>query len=149
MGTALLTVSRFAAAFVQWKGFKPRYLLLISFFSTVIVYAACMRTSGTTSIVFALLGWVTFAPIFPIVYAISLRGTGVHAKTASSFLATTVGGGTFAALLRYAVTLKIGNPASNVVVVAFASAGAIFPVYLNLVPAARRQVDPIKGEYVH
>lgn len=108
-----------------------------------------MNTAGTTSMVFAMLGWVTFAPIFPIVFAISLRGTGVYAKTAASFLATAVGSGTFSALIIYAVTLSIGNPAANVVTVAFASAGAIFPLYLNLVPAARRQADPIKDEYVH
>jgi fucose permease len=108
-----------------------------------------MNTSGTTSMVFALLGWITFAPIFPIIFAISLRGTGVRAKTASSFLATAVGGGTSSALIQRAVEVSIGNPTAYVVTLAFASAGAIFPLYLNIVPAARRQVDPIKDEYVH
>lgn len=149
IGTSVFAVSRFLAAIALWKGFKARYLLLICFLGSVVFPAAAMKTGGVTSVVFTFFNWLTFAPIFPIIFAISLRGTGVHAKTASACLATAVGSGTFAPLIRYAAFISVGNPTSTVITLAFTSAGTIFPLYLNLVPAARRQVDPIKDEYVH
>lgn len=79
----------------------------------------------------------------------SLRGTGVHAKTAACFLQAGVSGGTLSYLPLHALDLRIGYPASIVLIAAYFSIGAVFPLYLNLVPAAKRQVDPMKDEYVH
>lgn len=93
--------------------------------------------------------WVLEGAAFPIIYGIALRGTGRHTKTASAFLAAAISGGLFFPFIKYAVQLSRGEPYSYCVVVAVFCAGAIFPLYLNLLPKARKQVDPIKGEYLH
>lgn len=86
--------------------------------------------------------------MFPIIYAISMRGMGAHTKTASSFMASSLSGAGLAYYARHGITLALGEPNSYMLVAVFTAVGMIFPLYLNLVPAARRQVDPIKGEYL-
>lgn len=85
---------------------------------------------------------------FPIIYAISVRGLGVHSKTASCFMASTIAAGMIAHVARYLLVLRIKEPNSFILCVDFLSAGMIFPLYLNLVIAAKRQVDPMKDEYL-
>lgn len=49
-----------------------------------------------------------------------------------------------------AVETSRGIQYSFCVVVAIYTFGAIFPLYLNLIPAAKKQVDPIDtGQHVH
>lgn len=43
---------------------------------------------------------------------------------------------------------KDGIYASYGVLLALHCAGAVFPVYLNLFPAVKKQVDPVLGEYL-
>lgn len=74
---------------------------------------------------------------------------GTHAKTAASFLTAGLSGAAIGIVVRYAVKLVIGKPKSYCAFIGFLGVGAVFPVYLNCVPAAkRRQVDPVKDEYL-
>ncbi|CRG85661.1 1,3-beta-glucan synthase component FKS3 [Talaromyces islandicus] len=148
VGSAVWTWARFFAAYIQWKGFKPRWTLLICFVLGIIFSIICLTTTGAASITAAILLWGAFAPIFPIIFAISMRGMGVHTKTASSFVASSLLGGFFAYFARYGVTLSLGEPNSYILVIVLLAVGMVFPLYLNLVPAARSQVDPIKDEYL-
>lgn len=63
-------------------------------------------------------------------------------------MASSLLGGCLAYYARYGVTLTIGEPNSYILVIVLMAVGMAFPLYLNLVPAARRQVDPIKNEYL-
>ena len=121
-------------------------MLLICFVLSIVPNIICLATTDAASITAAALLWGTFAPKYPLIYAISMRGMGAHTKTASSFMASSVFGGGLAYFARYGVTLTLGEPYSYILVVVFMAVGMIFPLYLNLVPAAKRQVDPIKDE---
>ncbi|KAH8705319.1 putative glucose/galactose transporter [Talaromyces proteolyticus] len=148
IGSTVWIFARFLAAFIIWMGLKPRWVLIFSFTASIIVSVVCLKTTGVTSIAMAILFWFTAAPAFPIIYAMSMRGMGVHTKTASAFMAASLSNGFMAFLARYAVKAAIGEPNSYIIVAAFWGTAAIFPIYLNLVPAAKRQVDPIKNEYL-
>ena len=87
--------------------------------------------------------------LFSTVFAISLRGAGRHTKAAGTILTIAVGPGAMAfPFVQYAVAESKLVRYSYCVLVALFAAGAVFPLYLNLVPAARKQVDPVKGEYL-
>lgn len=148
IGSTTWTFSRFFAAFIIWLGLKPRWVLLFSYSTMMIWSAVCLKTRGTTSLVFNTLFWFSAAMNHPIIYAISMRGLGVHAKTASCFMASTTAVGVMAYIARYALVLDRKEPNSFILCVSFLSAGMIFPLYLNLVTAAKRQVDPTKDEYL-
>lgn len=77
-----------------------------------------------------------------------MRGMGAHTKTASSIMASSLVGPGIAYYIRYGVTVTLGEPNSYILVIVFTAVGMVFPLYLNLVPEARRQVDPIKDEYL-
>ncbi|QKX54925.1 uncharacterized protein TRUGW13939_02015 [Talaromyces rugulosus] len=102
-GTAVWTFARFFAAYIQWKGFKPRWTLLICFVLGIVLGIICLTTTGAAPITAAVLLWGVFAPIYPLVYAISMRGMGVHTKTASSFMASSLSGAFLAYYARYGV----------------------------------------------
>lgn len=63
-------------------------------------------------------------------------------------MASATAGGLLAHIVRYHLVERLKEPNSFILCVAFLSAGMIFPLYLNLVRAAKRQVDPMKDEYL-
>jgi hypothetical protein len=77
-----------------------------------------------------------------------VRGTAQHAKTGASLLAASIGGGTFAPFAQHAAALSHGQPWSYSTIIAMWSVAAIYVVYLNFVPQAKRQVDPVKDDYI-
>ena len=96
----------------------------------------------------ALMVYLFESGVFSIIFAISLRGTGRHTKTATVLLTVAIGGGAFFPFAQYAAELAGGIRYSYCVLVALFSAGAIFPIYLNVVPAAKKQVDPVPNEHL-
>ncbi|KAI9932590.1 hypothetical protein MW887_008835 [Aspergillus wentii] len=129
-------------------GFSSQYLpLILAYIGMIVFTIICMKTSSVTAIAMALMIYLFESGAFSIIFAISLRGMGRHTKTAASLQATAVGGGAFLPFAQYAVSLSHGTSYSYAVLVATFSAGAIFPLYLNLVPAAKRQVDPVPHEH--
>ncbi|XHG01733.1 hypothetical protein AWENTII_005103 [Aspergillus wentii] len=146
IGHALFAVGRFLTALTLCF-LKPRYVLMIAYIGMIVFTIICMKTSSVTAIAMALMIYLFESGAFSIIFAISLRGMGRHTKTAASLQATAVGGGAFLPFAQYAVSLSHGTSYSYAVLVATFSAGAIFPLYLNLVPAAKRQVDPVPHEH--
>jgi hypothetical protein len=65
-------------------------------------------------------------------------------------LAAVVSGGSVGVVARHAAVVVTGRPGPGPYypMVGFFSDAAVFPIYLNLVPAVERQVDSIKGEYL-
>jgi fucose permease len=149
IATAAFIGGRLLAALVIWLFLKPRWTLLFSYIGMIVFSILRMNTTGMAATAMGALLWTFEGGAFPIIYAIALRGTGRHTKTATAFLASAISGGLFFPFIKYAVQLSRGEAYSYCVIVAAFCAGAIFPLYLNLLPRARRQVDPIKGEYLH
>ncbi|GES62651.1 MFS transporter [Aspergillus terreus] len=144
---SVFAVGRFLAAFLQWF-LKPRWILLVSYAGMIVFSILCMKTSGASAAAMALMVYLFESGTFSIIFAISLRGMGQHTKTAASLLATAISGGAFFPFAQYAAQLAGGVSFSYSVLVALYCAGAIFPLYLNLVPAAKKQVDPVPNEHL-
>lgn len=149
IASAAFIGGRLLAAILIWLFLKPRWTLLISYVGMIVCSIIRMNTTGMATTVIGVLLWASEGGAFPIIYAIALRGIGRHTKTATAFLASAISGGLFFPFIKHAVQVSRGEAYSYCVVTAVFCAGAVFPLYLNLLPKARRQVDPIKGEYLH
>lgn len=121
---------------------------MFSYIALIIFSVLCMNTAGLTAVVMGLMVYVFESSLFSIIFATALRGTARHTKTAGTILTAAIGGGAFFPFVQHATALSRGIPYSYSVAVALFSAGAIFPLYLNLVPAAKKQVDPVPNEYL-
>ncbi|KAF7597167.1 hypothetical protein BBP40_009506 [Aspergillus hancockii] len=137
---SVFAVGRFLTALTLFF-LEPRWVLLIGYIGMIVSSILCMNTNGWTALIMALIFYLFESGVFGTVFAISLRGMGRHTKTAASILATAISGGAFFPFAQYAVSVSHGVLYSYCVLIALSSAGAIFPLYLNLVPAAKRQVD--------
>lgn len=144
---SVFAIGRFLTAFAQWF-LKPRYILMVCYVGMVLFAVLCMKTTGSAAIVMVIMVYLFESGAFSTIFALSLRGTAQHTKTAAALLATAISGGTFFPFAEYAAYLAHGTSYSFCVLVALFAAGAIFPLYLNLVPAAKKQVDPVPNEYL-
>ncbi|KKK24495.1 hypothetical protein AOCH_007582, partial [Aspergillus ochraceoroseus] len=145
---SVFAVGRFLAAFLQWF-LKPRWILLLSYIGMIVFSALCMTTTGPSAVAMAMMVFLFESGAFSIIFAISLRGTGRHTKTAGSLLTMAITGGAYFPFAQYAVQRARNSvPISFSVLVALFAAGALFPIYLNLVPAAKKQVDPVPNEHL-
>ncbi|KAE8371912.1 major facilitator superfamily domain-containing protein [Aspergillus bertholletiae] len=147
IGHSVFAVGRFLAAFLQWF-LKPRWILLLSYIGMIVFSILCTKTTGVAAVAMALMVYLFESGVFSIIFATSLRGTGQHTKTAATLLTMAVSGGACFPFAQYAASLAGGVPFSYSVLVAVFCAGAIFPIYLNLVPAAKKQVDPVPNEHL-
>lgn len=147
IGHSVFAVGRFLAALAQWF-LKPRWILLVSYIGLIVFSVLCMHTTGSAAIVMAMMVYLFESGVFSIIFAISLRGTSRHTKTAAVLLTTAVGGGVLFPFAGYRAYLEHGAPYSFCILVALFATGAIFPLYLNLVPAVKKQVDPVPNEYL-
>jgi fucose permease len=132
---------RFLSAFLNYV-FTPRWILLGLYCGLIITCALQMAVSGTAALVVNQLIYLFESGAFSIIFAITLRGMGAHTKTASAYMTTAISGGVALPFIQWVTqnhhTLKF----SFIVPLAIFAFGAIFPVYLNLVPAAKNQVQP-------
>jgi hypothetical protein len=132
---------------MQWF-LKPRWVLMLSYIGMIVFAVLCMKTTGSTAVAMSLMVYLFESGAFSTIFALSLRGTARHTKTAASLLATAISGGVYFPFAQYAAQLAGGVSYSYSVLVALFCAGAIFPLYLNFVPAAKKQVDPVPNEYL-
>ncbi|XRM47309.1 hypothetical protein ABZX51_010295 [Aspergillus tubingensis] len=143
----VFAIGRFLAAFLQWF-LKPRWILMLSYIGMILFSILCMKMTGRAAEAMAMMVYLFESGAFSIIFAISLRGTGRHTKTATVLLTVAISGGAFFPFAQYAAELAGGIRYSYCVLVALFSAGAIFPIYLNVVPAAKKQVDPVPNEHL-
>lgn len=126
----------------------PRILLLFIFVGGVIFSALTMSLDLSANGIAgpALVFFFFEGPVWPLVYAIGLRGMGRQTKIAAALLTAAASGGGIFQFVMYAVQQVSHKDVqySFCVIVALFTFGTIFPVYLNLVKGARRQVDPAK-----
>lgn len=137
-------VSRFLAAGLGfWV--KPRILLLVFYVGAIIFTALAMSYSGTTGVAMIVMVFFMEGPLFSLSFAQSLRGMGRHTKVASVLLISGVSGGAvFAPIATHLANAEGRAMYSLVVAVAALAGGTTLALWLNSVPSARMQVDPIK-----
>ncbi|KAF8849314.1 MFS general substrate transporter [Acephala macrosclerotiorum] len=125
---------------------SPRILLLISFVGCMIFAVLTMSLGiDANSIAGPAIVFFFFeGPIFPLVYAIGLRGLGSWTKWGAGFITGATSGGAVFAFVMFAVQRVDGLSVeySYCVIVAIYAVGMLHPIYLNSVPGARHQVDP-------
>jgi fucose permease len=147
VGRTVFAISRFLAAALCLI-FKPRYLLLFTYSSALLfsVFIITIPSFGNPNIAAGMAIALSFfeGPLWPIIFAISLRHLGRRTKTGAACLAAAASGGAAFPWVMYAVqSIPPGQTVqySFCVVVALLAAGLLFPIYLEIVPAAKAQVD--------
>jgi len=145
IGHGTFAVGRFTFAGLTLL-IPPRILLLFIFFGCIIFSVLTMSLSVNTNSMAgpALVFFFFEGPVFPMIYAIALRGLGKRTKQGASYLTAAASGGGVFPFVMYAVQ-KLNHRSveySYCVIVALFAFGSMFPVYLNFVAKARAQVDP-------
>jgi len=145
IGHTAFAASRFLAAFLNiW--ITPRLVLLFFFTGLVAFSAAAMSGTGATSAAIIVMLMFFEGPIFPLIFAQSIRGLGKHTKDASVLLTAAIGGGAVLTPIAFVVSELHNVQYAYCVVVAAYVAGALFPIWLNICPKAREVADPVRDE---
>ena len=146
---AAFAIARFAGAFLNLY-FKPRLVLLALYSGVVIISICAMDFTGTGLKAMIVILFFCEGPIFPIIYAMCLRGMGSRTKDVSALMTASISGGAIIPVIQTAVSG--GKPDqyaySFCVVASTFIFGMLLPIYCNLVPAARKQVDPVKQQNI-
>jgi len=141
VGHSVFAVGRFLTAWLNcWL--KPRWILLALYAGCVVTYGLHLGLAGTAGAAIDMLTYLFESGIFSIIFAMAMRGMGSHTKTASALVTAAISGGAVFPFVQWAVSTTHGLRYSYCVPLAAAAFGMVFPLYLNLVPAARNQVDP-------
>lgn len=145
-------VSRFLAAIVSYLSIKhrflprPRTLLTISVVLCLIfsILLATLRTSNP-NLMFIPMALFFFAegPMWPLIFAIGLRGQGRRAKRAAAFITMGGSGAAFFPFVMYGIA-RNGSTIQTAffVIVAIQIAMLLYPAFLDFVGDARLLVDP-------
>ncbi|KAI9664725.1 MAG: hypothetical protein M1821_006173 [Bathelium mastoideum] len=147
IGHSAFAVGRFIAAFLCYF-IKPRWILLFSYFGTIVFSVLCMNFSGAAPATLVILLYLFEGPLFPQIFTSGLRGMGARTRTASTLLTAAIAGGGAFPPIMYAVQRSRGWQYAFCVVVAAFAAGALLPVWINANGKARKQNDHSKDESV-
>lgn len=142
VGHTVFAVGRFLSALLNYF-FPPRLILLSLFAGLITCLALSMNLDGDAGAAISMVTFFFEAGIFSIIFAISMRGLGAHTKTGSAFMTAAISGGAVFPPIQWAVANGHGLKYSYCVPLAVAVFAMVFALYLNLVPAARVQVDPV------
>jgi len=130
--------SRLVAAFIcLWV--RPRYVILFCATGTLILTTLLNYWGGGLTIY--LLNRACQSPMWSLIFATALQAMGQRTKLASVVLTTASCGGGVLPLIQYSIQVSTNEAKSAVVVVLALSLLFILPLYLNLVPSARKQAD--------
>lgn len=145
VGHTAFALSRFIAAIVNiW--IKPRYILLFFYVGAIAFAAACMHGSGAAPAASIVMLMFFEGPLFPMIFVQPLRGMGRHTKDASVLLTAAIGGGAVFPPIGYGAARARNVQYAFCVIVAAYTAGTLFPIWLNMYPAARQLSDPVRDE---
>lgn len=145
IGHTAFTVSRFAGGFAALF-IKPLHLLAF-FYAGVIAFAAAAMTGyGATPAASIIMVYFFEGPLFPFIFAMSLRGCGKHTKTASALITAAISGGAVFPPMTYGATQTHNVQFAFCVAVVAFGVGALLPVWLYVSKDAREIVEPVKRE---
>ena len=142
VGHTIFAVGRFLSAFLNYI-FKPRWILMFLYGGLIVTCALQMSLGGDAGVAMSQLIFFFESGVFSIIFAISMRGMGLHTKTASSYMTAAISGGALFAPIQTVIAGSSRLKYSFCVPLAAFAFGSIFAIYLNIVPAARNQVDPV------
>jgi hypothetical protein len=142
VGHTVFAVGRFLFAFLNYI-FTPRWILMFLYGGLIVTCALQMSLDGDAGVAMSQLIFFFESGVFSIVFAISMRGMGLHTKTASSYMTAAISGGALFSPIQTVVAGSHRLQYSFCVPLAAFTFGSIFAIYLNIVPAARHQVDPV------
>ncbi|MCJ1377737.1 hypothetical protein MMC17_000833 [Xylographa soralifera] len=145
VGHTVFAIGRFLCALVE-VFVKPSHILVFLSIGMIVTSALAMSLVGPAGIAMIVLCQFFESGIFPLLFAISLRGLGSYTKTGSIFLTAAISGGAILPVIMYPVTNAFGLQYSFCVIVAASVFVTIYPIYLILVPAARNQVVPVHSQ---
>lgn len=97
-GLGLFMLGRFAGSWIM-RSVRAEKMLFVCASGIVITTGLVLLNVGMVSLVALLCGYAFEAIMFPTIFALSLRGLGMHTKRASSFLMMTPVGGVVGPLL--------------------------------------------------
>ncbi|KAF3760728.1 MFS general substrate transporter [Cryphonectria parasitica EP155] len=155
---AVFAVSRFNAAHIAWYGVRhpharlvPSPRTMLALFSALSALAAlvCVVLPATTSTnpnIIAIPVLVFFfaeGPLWPLIFAIGLRGQGDRTKRAAAWLTMGASGPAIWPFVMYAVVSAGKTQLAFIVVVVLLLFTLAYPLYLTLVRDARVLVDPV------
>ena len=142
VGHTVFAVGRFLSAFLNYI-FKPRWILLFLYGGLIVTCALQMTLAGDAGVAMSQLVFLFESGVFSIIFAISMRGMGAHTKTASALVTAAISGGALFSPIQTVVAENRNIQYSFCVPLAAFAFGMVFAIYLNVVPAARNQVDPV------
>jgi fucose permease len=147
VGTAMFAINNLIFAFLCLF-IHPRVLLLVSYIGCIIFSALTMSLHLPQVNSIAAIGLMTVffeGPMYPITWAITLRGLGKWTKLGASIMTAAQFGGCPFPFVQLAVAQAPERSVqySYCVIVALWTTGTLFPLYLNLFPAARHYADPV------
>ncbi|OBU00594.1 hypothetical protein VE01_01208 [Pseudogymnoascus verrucosus] len=147
VGHSVFAVSRFLCGALCLV-IRPRKLLCASLLGGMaisITIAALPSHTATThpnTVLGLTVGLYFFeGPVFPLIFAIALRGLGRATKRGAVMLAAGTGGGAMGPWVLFASQSKMGVRRSFWIVAVALGMACLFPVYLKVVRRAREVVD--------
>lgn len=135
-------VGRFTGSIMNYL-VKPRWILMGCYLGIIALAAAQLHTNGAGGIAAVNLGYFFEGSIFPIIFAICMRGMGDQTFDAAALMTSSISSGALIPPIVWAVQNAVSLQYSYSVILGTLCFGALFPIYLNFTPAAKKQVDPI------
>lgn len=142
VGHTVFAVGRFLSAFLNYV-LKPRWIVLVLYLASIASCIMAMNLNGAASIAAGQLIYFFESGIFSVLFCVALRGLGTHTKTGSAFMTAAISGGAVFPVIQAAAERSGGLKYSFCVAAAAFAGGTIFAIYLNVLPAARKQIDPV------
>lgn len=154
----VFALSRFNAAHMTWLAVKypqnrfvpsPRTLLTIFSFSTMFFALLCVviRSTENANLIAipTILLYFSEGPLWPLIFAMGLRGQGDRTKRASAWLTMGASGPAFWPFVMYAIINHAGASVqlAFVVIVVLSLFTLAYPVLLAFISDARLLVDPV------
>ena len=143
-GHCVFAFGRFAAAGLIYIRVTPRLIMFGCMIGCVITSAVAFAAPpGDTPVAFLILALFFEAPLFPLIFAMSLRGQGKHTKFASTVVTMAISGGAIWPSVTYGVDMRHADARYAVrVTMGLYAAALLWPIILSASRKLRRWVDP-------
>ncbi|KJZ71614.1 hypothetical protein HIM_09008 [Hirsutella minnesotensis 3608] len=152
VGHTLFAVSRFLVGFLTYLSVthprlpQPRTYLTISVVLSFVfaLLPVVLRPSDPNLLVIPVaLIFFSEGPIWPLIFAIGLRGQGLRTKRAAAFITMGGSGPACFPFIMYAITRRGGSvQTAFIVIVVLQAVVVVYPGFLDLSSNAKRLVDP-------
>lgn len=162
-GHAAFALSRFLCAYIVYLSVTSPKCRLIPTARTLLAFCALLamlsvllvvlyrpRANPNLLLIPIILFFFAEGPLWPLNFALGLRGQGKRTKSAGAWLTMSASGPAFWPFVVYAIVKRGGDlQTAFVVVVALLAGTSVFPLFLTFVRDGRTMVDPGTGGNVN